>query len=64
MLAIELQELLTLDLDFDITITGFEIPEIDLLLSPGDDTPDADEFFEIEGSSEPRNPTRRYVESR
>jgi DNA modification methylase len=31
-LAIELQHLLNLDLDFDVTITGFEIPEIDLIL--------------------------------
>ncbi len=32
-LAIELQHLLTLDCaDFDVTITGFEIPEIDLIL--------------------------------
>src|ERR1017187_7873693 len=32
-LAIELQTLMALDLDFDITITGFEIPEIDLILN-------------------------------
>lgn len=31
-LAIELQELLTIDLDFDITLTGFETPEIDILI--------------------------------
>jgi DNA modification methylase len=32
-LAIELQHLLTLDCaDFDVTITGFEVPEIDLIL--------------------------------
>jgi len=32
-LAIELQHLLTLDCaDFDVTVTGFEIPEIDLIL--------------------------------
>ena len=41
-LAIELQELLTVDLDFDITLTGFEAPEIDILIgelnadTPGD----------------------------
>ena len=29
---IELQHLTSLDLDFDVTITGFEIPEIDLLI--------------------------------
>ncbi len=41
-LAIELQHLLTLDTDFDVTITGFEIPEIDLILQeanqPNDET--------------------------
>ena len=31
-LAIELQALIELDLDFEVTITGFETPEIDLLL--------------------------------
>jgi len=31
-LAIELQHLLTVDLDFDLTCTGFEVPEIDLIL--------------------------------
>ena len=31
-LAIELQHLLTIDDDFDVTITGFEIPEIDLII--------------------------------
>ncbi len=46
-LAIELQHLTSLDLDFDVTITGFEIGEIDLLLGAsqtGDTTADpADE---------------------
>ena len=32
LLAIELQGLLELDLDFDVTITGFEMPEIDILI--------------------------------
>jgi hypothetical protein len=31
-LAVELQHLLTIQADFDITITGFEVPEIDLIL--------------------------------
>jgi len=31
-LAIELQELQALDLGFDLTVTGFEIPEIDLII--------------------------------
>jgi len=44
-LVIELQHLLTIDEQFDVTITGFEIPEIDLVLQDGakedkDDTPE------------------------
>jgi DNA modification methylase len=31
-LAIELQHLLSIDADFDITITGFEVPEVDLVI--------------------------------
>jgi hypothetical protein len=45
-LEIELQHLLTID-DFDITITGFEIPEIDLLLVPENKKPDPDDTFEV-----------------
>jgi DNA modification methylase/predicted nucleic acid-binding protein len=42
-LAIELQHLLTIDSDFDVTVTGFEIPEIDqLLLSADAGKPDRD----------------------
>ena len=32
MLAIELQGLIELDVDFDVTLTGFEMPEIDILI--------------------------------
>jgi ParB-like nuclease domain len=44
-LAIELQHLMTIEESIDITITGFEIPEIDLILQDGtekdpDDTPE------------------------
>ena len=46
LLAIELQGLIGLDLDFDVTITGFEMPEIDILIgeldTAGEDDP-ADE---------------------
>ena len=31
-LAIELQNLIEIDLDFDISVTGFEMPEIDVLI--------------------------------
>ena len=44
-LAIELQHLLTIEDDFDITTTGFEIAEIDLILSSADDAPDAADNF-------------------
>ncbi|MGH9615099.1 MAG: site-specific DNA-methyltransferase [Acidobacteriaceae bacterium] len=47
-LAIELQHLLNIDTEFDITVTGFEIPEIDLLLSPEDGKTDGDDVFEVE----------------
>ena len=44
LLAIELQGLSSLDLDFDVTVTGFETPEIDMLISSlnpnEDDDPD------------------------
>jgi DNA modification methylase len=45
-LAIELGELTRLDLDFDVTITGFEMAEIDILVgdyAEGDDVQDPDD---------------------
>ena len=47
MLAIELQDLMELNLDFDISITGFETPEIDLLISGLDSDDDNDTDDEI-----------------
>lgn len=41
-LALELQGLAELDLDFDLTITGFETPEIDLLIGGLDAEADED----------------------
>ncbi len=38
-LAIELQNLLDFDLDFDLSITGFELPEIDVLIGSLDSKP-------------------------
>ena len=46
-LAIELQHLLTIDDDFDVTITGFEVPEIDLILQTVADKQDPDDSFEV-----------------
>ena len=45
-LAIELQNLMGLDLDFDVTITGFDIPEIDLIIEGAKDAPDKDDEIE------------------
>ena len=48
-LAIELQHLMAVDCDLDITITGFEIPEIDLILQEASaGKPDEDDLFQID----------------
>lgn len=47
-LAIELQHLIQVDSDIDVTITGFEVPEIDLVLSQAAIKPDPDDVFEID----------------
>ena len=51
-LAIELQHLLTIEDDFDVTITGFEIPEIDLILQEANGNPDPDDVFGISESDQ------------
>ena len=51
-LAIELQHLLTIDSDLDVTITGFEVPEIDLILSQATVKPDQDDAFEIDQTNQ------------
>jgi DNA modification methylase len=45
-LAIELQHLLSVDCDFDVTVTGFDIPEIDLILEQAEAKPDEYDEFE------------------
>jgi 16S rRNA G966 N2-methylase RsmD len=52
-LAIELQHLTTLESDFDITITGFEIPEVDLVLATENDKKDPDDNFEVAEAAQP-----------
>jgi len=50
LLGLELQYLTDLDIDFDVTLTGFELPEIDLLigeLSRADDNDPADALAEV-----------------
>ena len=49
LLGLELQYLSELDIDIDVTVTGFELPEIDVLigeLSAGDNDDAADAAFE------------------
>mgnify|MGYP003624599224 CR=1 FL=1 len=43
-LAIEFQNLIKLDLEFDLTITGFETAEIDLLIEPINDEESTDDI--------------------
>jgi hypothetical protein len=45
MLAIELQHLYTLEDVFDIAVTGFEVPEIDLILEEEKQKPDPEDDF-------------------
>jgi DNA modification methylase len=52
-LAIELQHLLTIDSDFDVTITGFEVPEIDLILEESNSKPDTDDIFAVPDTGPP-----------
>lgn len=52
-LAIELQHLLNIETEFDISVTGFEVAEIDLLLSAEATTPDTDDAFETEKNLAP-----------
>lgn len=47
-LAIELQHIMKVDSDIDVTITGFEVPEIDLILSQATIKPDPDDEFDID----------------
>jgi hypothetical protein len=46
-LSIELQHLVTVAGDLDVTVTGFEVPEIDLILSQQRVEPDRDDVFDI-----------------
>ena len=53
-LAIELQNLLTIDGDFDVTITGFEVPEIDLIIEQArGQERDKDDVFQIDEANQP-----------
>ena len=52
-LAIELQHLVTIDNDFDVTITGFEVPEIDLILEEAARKQDEDDTFDVDETNQP-----------
>lgn len=47
-LAIELQHLIAVENTLDVTVTGFEIPEIDLILTETAVEPDRDDVFEVD----------------
>jgi len=47
-LAAELQHLLTVDGEFDATVTGFEVPEIDLILQEAAEKQVEDDVFDFE----------------
>lgn len=56
LLALELQYLTEIDIDFDVTITGFEVAEIDLIiegLNDGDEDAAADEIPEMDPDVRP-----------
>jgi hypothetical protein len=49
LLAIELQELAEIDLDFDLEVTGFETPELDLLIGGESENPNTDPADDWDG---------------
>ena len=54
LLALELQGLLEMDLDFDVTVTGFEMGEIDVLIGDSDEEDDqADQLPEVDPAVPP-----------
>lgn len=52
-LAIEFQHLAGMDLDFDITITGFETPDIDVMIQGLAAVPDEDDLLPESDENEP-----------
>jgi DNA modification methylase len=46
-LAIELQHLISLD-DFDVTVTGFHVPEVDMILGEAGPEPDKDDVVDVD----------------
>jgi hypothetical protein len=56
-LAIELQHLITVDLGFEVSITGFEVAEIDLILDQAAAKPDPEDVLR-QFHLAPRSPAR------
>jgi ParB-like nuclease domain len=46
-LAIELQHLINLD-DLDVAVTGFDVPQIDMILEEAGPEPDKDDVFDVD----------------
>jgi ParB-like chromosome segregation protein Spo0J len=53
LLALELQGLIEMDLDFDVTATGFEMGEIDVLIGASGENDKADELPEMDPAMPP-----------
>jgi ParB-like chromosome segregation protein Spo0J len=51
-LAIELQHLLSLNLNFDVTLTGFEVPEIDLIVEEARSSRNEEPVEEIDANDQ------------
>jgi DNA modification methylase len=56
-LATELQHLVNFDGDFDVTVTGFEIAEIDLMIEGTREKQDKDDVFDVANTNPPRTHT-------
>ncbi len=61
LLAIELQGLIELDIDFDVTITGFETPEIDILIGELDIARHDDSVDEVPVVGDDGSPARVFA---
>ena len=63
LLALELQGLIEMELDFDVTTTGFEMGEIDLLIGGSGEADVADEITGLDRSRAAGHAARRSLEA-
>ena len=63
-LAIELGHLLTVDLGFDVTVTGFDVPEIDLIIQGTATKPGEEEVLDRGSSKSYNYPAWRSLDPR